>query len=208
MSGFHDVRLDLPIAIGATGGPERLVEVVRLASGAERRNARWATSRRRWELGGATLTLVQAQVLTAFFEARSGRLNGFRLYDPLDHKSCAPDGAVSSSDQLLGSGDGMARVFQLAKRYESGGETYVRRITRAVAGTVLVSVGGAETTAFEVDGETGEVTLDEAPALGAEVRAGYEFDVPVRFDSDRLEMSFEGADAVRVVRAPIVEIDG
>lgn len=122
MSSFHEVRLSLPLAIGATGGPERIVDGVRLASGEESRNARWQGSRRRWEIGGAVLRTDAAHELLSFFEARRGRLHGFRFRDPVDWKSCAPGETISAGDQAIGLGDGETAAFQLVKRYESGGE--------------------------------------------------------------------------------------
>lgn len=102
MSGFHEVSLPLALAIGAAGGPERMVDVVRLASGVESRNARWAQSRQRWEVGGAAMRADAAHELVAFFEARGGRRFGFRFRDPVDWKSCSPGSVIGSEDQTLG----------------------------------------------------------------------------------------------------------
>lgn len=206
MSAFHEVSLPLALAIGASGGPERMTDVVRLASGAESRNARWAGSRRRWEVGGAAVRADAAHELIAFFEARRGRVHGFRFRDPIDCKSCAPSGVVDALDQPLGVGDGVATSFQLVKRYVSGGEWAERPIRKPVSGSVVVAVDGVEVSAFEVDHVTGVVTFDAAPADGAVLTAGYAFDVPVRFDADRLEMALLGNGAMRVMRAPVVEV--
>lgn len=205
MSAFHEVSLPLALAIGASGGPERIVEIVRLASGAESRNARWAQSRRRWEVGGAAMRTDVAHELIAFFEARGGRMHGFRFRDPVDWKSCAPGVEVSAIDQPLGVGDGETTAFQLVKRYTSGGEWADRVIRKPVIGSVLVAVDG-EAVAVAVDHATGIVTFDEAPDEDVALTAGFAFDVPVRFDADRLEMALLGNDAVRVLRAPLVEI--
>ncbi len=207
MSGFHEVSLPLALAIGAAGGPERVVDVVRLASGAESRNARWAGSRRRWEVGGVALGSDEAHALVTFFEARGGRMHGFRFRDPVDWKSCAPGAAISATDQPLGVGDGVETRFQLTKRYESGGAFADRTIRKPVAGSVVAAVDGAATVAFVVDTVTGIVTFDAPPANGAVLTAGFAFDVPVRFDIDRLEMALLGREAVRVLRAPVVEIE-
>jgi uncharacterized protein (TIGR02217 family) len=208
MSLFHEVRLPLALAFGASGGPERATDVTRLASGAESRNVRWAGSRRRWEAGGATMRADAAHELVAFFEARRGRMYGFRFRDPVDWKSCAPSQPVSMTDQALGLGDGGTTAFQLVKRYGGDEAAWDRRIAKPVEETVLVGVDGAATTGFSVDLETGVVTFDAAPADGAVLTAGFEFDVPVRFDADRLEVALVGHDAVRVTRAPLVEIAG
>lgn len=206
MSEFHEVSLPLALAIGASGGPERMTDVVRLASGVESRNARWAGSRRRWEVGGAAVRLDAAHELIAFFEARRGRSHGFRFRDPIDFKSCAPEGAVSALDQPLGIGDGVRTAFQLKKRYASGAGWAERAITKPVSASVVVAMSGEITDAFAADDATGIVTFDAAPASGVTLTSGYVFDVPVRFDADRLEMVLLGSGAARVLRAPLVEI--
>lgn len=206
MSLFHEVRLPLVLGFGASGGPELATDIARLASGVESRNARWAHSRRRWEAGGAVIRADAAHELIAFFEARRGRMHGFRFRDPVDWKSCAPSQPVTALDQPLGLGDGETRAFQLRKRYASGGSFSDRTIRKPVVDAVMVAVDGAATAAFDMDAATGVVTFDAAPAAGAALTAGFEFDVPVRFDADRLEIAFEGHDAVRVVRAPLVEV--
>ncbi|RYZ13053.1 MAG: TIGR02217 family protein [Alphaproteobacteria bacterium] len=208
MSSFHDVRLPLSPALGANGGPERLTDVVQLASGLESRNARWQRSRRRWDIGGAVLRADAAHELLAFFEARRGRMHGFRFRDPLDWKSCLPSGEISFLDQVIGTGDGETAAFQLVKRYESGGAWVERVVSKPVEASVVVAVNGVETSSFVVDWDAGIVTFEDAPAEGAVVTAGFAFDVPVRFDADRLELSLVGHDVVRVLRAPLVELLG
>lgn len=208
MSAFHDVSLPLPFALGATGGPERRVDIVALGSGAEARNTPWAHGRRRYDIGGAVRTLDQLYELLAFFEARRGKLHGFRFRDPFDFKSCAPSQAVTATDQALGDGDGEQAIFQLIKRYGSGGDAYVRPITKPVVDTVLAAVNGV-TLAFdqyELDSTTGQITLTTAPAEGAAVTAGFSFETPVRFDIDRLDLSLDAFGAGRAISAPLIEI--
>ena len=208
MSAFHEVRLPLALAFGSSGGPEYATDVTRLASGEESRNARWAGSRRRWEIGGAAVKSDVAHDLVAFFEARRGRVCGFRFRDPIDWKSCAPSQAIAATDQALGVGDGDKTEFQLVKRYASGGAFRDRIIRKPVEGAVLIAVDGVATMGFEVDWATGVVTFEAAPADGAALTAGFEFDVAVRFDADRLDVMLVGHDAVRVVRAALVEVAG
>lgn len=203
---FHDQRLPLSLAFGVSGGPERLTDVVRLASGSESRNARWQGSRRRWEAASAPVKLDVAHELLAFFEARRGRMHGFRFRDPVDCKSCAPSATPAATDQPLGTGNGATTTFQLTKRYGSGDEAWTRAITRPVSDSVLVAISGVATNAFTIDLTTGLVTFTSPPAIGAALTAGFQFDVPVRFDADRLEITLDGFDAARV-RAPLVEIE-
>ncbi len=199
---FHEVRLPARLAFGSTGGVERRTEVVTLASGFERRSTPWAHGRRRYLIGAGVRSLDDAAALVAFFEARRGRLFGFRFRDFADFKSCAPSGAVSPLDQTLGEGDGARTGFALRKLY---GDLW-RPVSKPVEGSVRVAVDGVETTAFAVDVATGVVTLEAPPGEGAVVTAGFAFDTPVRFDADRIDVTLEGFDAGRIVAAPLVEV--
>jgi uncharacterized protein (TIGR02217 family) len=143
------------------------------------------------------------QAVVSFFEARGGRLNGFRFRDALDDRSGAPGAAVSAADQVIGTGDGAATVFHLVKAYGD----YSRRILKPVAGSVVVAVDGVGVAA-SVDAATGIVTLGAAPAEGAVVTAGYRFDCPVRFDTDRLDVNLEAFGAGRVLSIPLIELVG
>ena len=204
---FHEVRLPARLAFGSSGGVERRTEVVTLASGFERRSTPWAHGRRRWLIGAGVRSLDDMAELTAFFEARRGRLHGFRFKDFADFKSCAPSATTAAGDQVLGTSDGLRSAFQLVKRYGDGADAVVREIRKPVAGSVRVAVSGTELAAdrFEADPATGVVTLAQAPAAGAAVTAGFAFDCPVRFDTDRLDVTLEGFDAGRVTAVPLVE---
>jgi uncharacterized protein (TIGR02217 family) len=208
MSAFHEVRLPLKLAFGASGGPERRTEIVTLGSGREERNTPWAHARRRYDVGGAVRTLGDLSDLIAFFEARRGRLHGFRFRDFADWRSCAPATAPSAADQTIGVGDGATNAFALVKTYGDGDYAYARPIRKPVSGSVLVAVGGAALAldAYSVNTVTGVVTLATPPASLSAVTAGFEFDTPVRFDTDRLEASLEGFGAGRLVHAPLIEV--
>ncbi|MFN7164198.1 MAG: TIGR02217 family protein [Hyphomonas sp.] len=203
MAQFHEVSLPMPLALAASGGPERRVEVVPLAGGGEARNAIWAGSRRRWEIGSSVTDVPTLQGLTAFFEARGGRLHGFRFRDRIDDRSGSPGAAVTPLDQVIAAGDGETASFALVKTYGD----WRRRIWKPVPGSVLVAVDGVEVAA-SADAATGTVTLAEPPETGAAVTAGYVFDCPVRFDTDRLDINLEAFGAGRVIRIPLVELIG
>jgi uncharacterized protein (TIGR02217 family) len=208
MSAFHEVSLPLPFALGASGGPERRVDVVALGSGAEARNTPWAHGRRHYDIGGAVRGLDELHTLIGFFEARRGKLHGFRFRDPFDFKSCAPSQAPSAADQEIGEGDGVATVFQLKKSYGVGDDAYVRPIIKPVSGSVSLAVAGVELApeGFEVNATTGVITLSAAPPDGAVVSAGFQFDTPVRFDVDRLDLALDGFGAGRALAVPLIEI--
>jgi uncharacterized protein (TIGR02217 family) len=208
---FHETRFPTAISRAATGGPERRTDVVVLGSGAEERNARWADSRRSWNAGWGVKSLDDLHAVIAFFEERRGRLIGFRWRDPTDFKSCPPESTPTALDQLIGAGDGTTFAFQLAKTYGSAFNPWTRTITKPVAGTVAVAVGGVVQTpaiAYTVDHATGLVTFEPGhiPAAAQPITAGFEFDVPVRFDTDRLEISLQGFRHGAIPSIPVVEI--
>jgi len=208
---FHDIRFPTTISRGAQGGPERRTDVVVLGSGYEERNSRWAASRRSYNAGYGVTSLDALHAVIAFFEERRGRFYGFRWRDHVDWKSAAPGAAITALDQTIGIGNGVARVFQLRKTYGVAHAPFVREIRKPVAGTVTVAVDGAARTLgthFAVDATTGLVTFEEgeAPGDGAIVTAGFEFDVPVRFDTDKLDINLSGFASGAIPHIPVVEI--
>ena len=207
MSAFHEILFPLDIALGSAGGPERRTEIVALASGREERNARWAHSRRRYDAGYGTKTFDALSQVIAFFEERRGMLHGFRWRDRLDHSSAAPGVAVTPFDQTLGFGDGDTATFQLAKMYGGAFAPYARPVTKPVAGSVRIAVDGVELDGgVAIDVTTGVVTLSEPPVPGDAVTAGFLFDVPVRFDTDYLEVDLSAFAAGAIPKIPLVEI--
>jgi len=211
MTAFHEILFPLDIALKSAGGPQRRTDVVVLGSGAEERNARWAYSRRRYDAGYGVKTFDALSQVIAFFEERRGRLHGFRWRDRLDHSSAAPEAAVAATDQVIGTGDGTTATFALSKTYGSVYSPYQRPIVKPVPGSVRVAVAEtevAEGTAFTVDTATGVVTFlaGHIPGSGAAVTAGFLFDVPVRFDTDYLEVDLSAFAAGAIPKIPLVEI--
>jgi uncharacterized protein (TIGR02217 family) len=188
---FDEIEIPLTIGYGAAGGPTFLTEVVTIDGGYERRNQTWSQARRKFDARTGVRSRGDAAVLVAFFQARAGRAHGFRLRDWSDCSS-ASDGVSPPSfgDQSLGSGDGATTIFQLIKNYGDSAATYARVIAKPVAGSVVIGVAGAQVTSgWSVDTTTGLVTFAVAPAVGAALTAGYQFDVPVRFDTDQLNLT-------------------
>ncbi|HBG98030.1 MAG: DUF2460 domain-containing protein [Rhodobacteraceae bacterium] len=206
---FHEIQFPPRLSFGSSGGPERRTEIVTLANGFEERNSPWADARRRYDAGVGLRSLDDIETLVGFFEARRGQLYGFRWKDWSDFKSCKPSAEPGFRDQRIGTGDGATRAYPLLKRYRSGAQDYTRPITKPVAGTVRAGIGGdavTEGTHFTVDTTTGIVTFEMAPPEGAEVTAGFDFDVPVRFDTDRIQTSVANFAAGEVPSVPVVEI--
>ncbi|MCR8724123.1 DUF2460 domain-containing protein [Frigidibacter sp. ROC022] len=204
---FHEVRFPDNISRGARGGPERRTQIVELASGDEERNASWANSRRRYDVAYGIRRADDLAAVVAFFEARNGRLHGFRFKDWADYKSCLPSGTPAPTDQMIGTGDGETTAFQLVKTYASGSQSWTRTITKPVAGTVRIALDAAEQFGgWSVDTTTGVVTFDTAPATGVAVTAGFEFDVPARFDTDALDVTLDLERLGSITSIPLLEI--
>lgn len=206
---FHEVRFPATISLGSTGGPERKTDIVTLNNGYEERNAVWAHSRRKYDAGIGMSSLDDLAAVTSFFEARMGRLFGFRWKDWADYKSCLPSETVASTDQHLGDGDGATTDFALRKAYVSGDETYWRPITKPVATKVFVALDGflqSEGSDYYINTQTGLVSFAVPPAPEMRVAAGFEFDVPVRFELDSIETSVTSFSAGQIPDVPVTEV--
>ena len=206
---FHEILFPTDISRGAVGGPERRTDVVVLGSGHEERNSRWAHSRRSYNAGYGVKSLDDLHAVIAFFEERRGRLYGFRWRDHSDWKSCPPQQQTSAIDQVIGIGDGETSAFRLRKTYGSSHAPFGRIITKPVAGSVLIAVDGVEQSdRVVVDPASGTVTFDAEyiPGAGEEITAGFAFDVPVRFDTDKLEINLQGFQHGAIPSIPIVEV--
>jgi len=207
---FHDVRFPAGVSRGARGGPERRTEIVVLGSSHEERNSRWADSKRRYNAGYGIKSLDDLHAVIAFFEERRGALHGFRWKDWTDHKSCPPSQSPSALDQAIGTGDGTTAAFQLTKTYGETFAPWTRDVALPVDGSVHVAVDGVEQagTNYIVSLTTGVVTFLPGfiPAPGAPVTAGFAFDVPVRFDTDQLEIDLSDFEAGAIPAIPIVEV--
>lgn len=207
IASFSEERFPLRVAFGTSGGPERRVEIVRLSTGFEHRNQRSRHAVRRYDAGSGIRSLGDLTAVVAFFEARRGKLVGFRFRDPIDGLSPPYGQVLTPFDQTLGTGDGATTVFQLVKRYGSGDDAYERPIQKPIAGSIRVGVGGAEmTTGHTIDATMGRVTFDVPPSAGAIVSAGFAFDVPVRFDIDQLSVNVAAFEAGQIPSIPLIEV--
>lgn len=204
-AGFDEVLFPIYAGFGSQGGPARNTQIVVTGSGGERRNARWANSRRKY-----VITLLRSDdeihSVVEFWEARNAKTYGFRLRDLSDYKSCAPLQNHSANDQIIGTGTGTFQEIQLIKTYVSGPRSWVRTIKKPVAGTVKISYDSVEqpSSAFTVDTTTGLVGC--SPPNGVTVRAGYWFDTGVRFDTDDLQINWKEPRANAVQSIPMIEL--
>ena len=196
---FHEIQFPTDISYGSTGGPEFNTEVIILGSGYEKRNINWTYPRERWQIAYGVKTAEQLQTLRDFFYARQGRAIGFRFKNHDDY---------TATNQEIGQGDGSTTQFQLIKTYTSNSNTFDRKITKPVDGTVSIyidSVLKSSPADYTLDTTTGIVTFTSAPGSGEVITATFEFDIPVRFDTDYLPVNLQDYQ-LRAADVPIVEI--
>lgn len=184
---FYEVRFPTDISYGATGGPEYSTDVIELSSGFEKRNINWSIPRARYNVAHGVRTQAQLNTLIAFFRSQQGKAHGFRYKDWGDY---------TATIQNIGTGDGTTAAFQLRKAYTNSGATVYRTLKKIVASSQIIYVDSVEktvTTHYTIDNDTGIITFTggNIPALDEVIEATFEFDVPVRFDTDQMEINIE-----------------
>lgn len=195
---FAEVRFPTDIAFGSTGGPEYSTDIVITQGGYEQRNINWSQARARYNVAHGVKTQMQLDILIAFFRARKGRADGFRFKDWTDYQAV---------NQLIGTGDDTTTVFQLQKHYTSG-ESETRIITKPVAGSITIYLDDVPESGsnYTADTTNGQIIFNTAPAAGTIITADFEFDVPARFDTDRLSATLDTYGSHSWHDIPIVEI--
>ena len=205
MDAFDDVLYPFALGRSTAVAPEFSTSITVTASGHERRNSLWADARVHFDVGPGIRSEAELCELIAFFRARRGAAQGFRISDPFDHSSNGMTGTPTMLDQLIGIGDGQSADFQLVKSYGNGSDPQQRPITRVRANTLLVSVDGNPVLDWTL-GSTGLLSFAVAPPDGVEVRAGFLFDIPVRFAEDRIDISAVNFDAGEAPSIPLIEL--
>lgn len=198
MPTFHEVQFPPKIAYGASGGAEFNTSVTSTFAGFEQRNINWQKARGRWDVSTGLKNKADMDALQAFFRARFGKAYGFRFKDWTDYQAVG---------QNIGTGNGTLTAFQLTKTYTSGGNSYVREIKKPVTGTVKIYLNAVlQMSGYTVDHTTGVVTFSAAPGAGVVVSSDFDFDVPVRFDTDLLSVRADGPGIYVWDAIPIVEL--
>lgn len=195
---FDEVQFPADISYGSSGGPIYSTDIVATASGHEKRNANWSEGLAKYNVAHGVKDKTQLAALIAFFRARKGKASGFRFKDWSDY---------SVTGQSIGIGNGMQTAFQLIKSYTSGSVTEIRNITKPVTGTIKIYKNAVlQSSGVTTNTTNGIVTFTVAPAIGISITADFEFDVPVRFDTDSLEARFDYFGVYSWNSIPLVEV--
>lgn len=206
---FFEARFPDKIAFGATGGPEHLTRIITLGSGFEQRDKRWAVPRRTWNVTTGLKNAQDVEDLLGFHDIVDGRFRGFRFKDWLNFKTVPVDQTPTKDDQLIGTGDGAQKEFQLVKESSFGVTKTTRIITKPRPETVLIAKAGVLQTVdtdYVIDAAQGIIIFIVAPPGGEDITWGGEFDVPVRFDIDKISLSGKAPNISRWEAIPIIEI--
>lgn len=211
---FDEIRLPEDIERGARGGPEFNTSVQILASGHESRNQNWARALYQWDIGYGIQDREGYIRILSFFLARRGRARGFRFKDWTDYEV---------DNELFGVGDGVSNEYQLSKTYTDIQNAYTRDIVKPINGTIRIFNNGVEvpTTDYTIDYITGIVTFLERdadamamppdpgatlPALNDLLSWTGEYDIPVRFNTDDLNINLEWLEAGAIPNILIREL--
>lgn len=182
---FVETRFPVNISYGSMGGSGFNTTIFETTSGYEQRNVNWSKSRGKWDVSHAIKTKSDMDEVVAFFMAMQGRALSFRFKDWADFQI---------ANQLLAPGDGVTTDFQLIKVYSDpqGKVKYTRTINKPDATTLLtVTINGVPVpvTSVTLNASNGIFSFIVPPAVGAAIIVQYvEFDVPVRFDTDELNI--------------------
>lgn len=188
MAEFLEERMPLDIRMGVVHSNDYSVVITRTAGGAEHRQLVHPYPVRRWTINFTLLRDDLAARVLALYHRAYGRYAGFRVRDVDDYNSSSSGrGAITDLDQVatrLSSG-----IYQLRKEYGAGGSPLgigrpARIVYKPVSGTVIAAKNGVTiSSGLSVDTTTGRLTITPAPLIGDTITAGFEFDVPARFDS-------------------------
>lgn len=195
---FDEVRFPEDISCGASGGPQYSTDIVVTNGGYEQRRLNWEESRAVYNVAHSVKDKTQLDELIAFFRARKGKANGFRFKDWTDYQA---------TSQQIGIGDDVKTEFQLIKSYVSGSVSEIKTIKKPVSGTIKVYFDSIEQlSGFSTDASTGVVTFDSAPSSGVSITSDFDFDIPVRFDTDILNAQIDNFGVFSWQNINIVEI--
>lgn len=182
-TAFLEEQFPASVSEGSKGGPSFNTTVFTSQSGEEQRNQNWEESRAMYDVSYGIRSKEDLDLVVAFFYVMRGRITGFRFKDWGDY---------ICDDEEIGLGTGGSVAYQTTKTYSVGSNEYVRNIKKLVDDTVVVKwndVVKTETTHYVVNYDTGVITMTVPNA--EVIKVSCQFDVPVRFDVDKLPVSWE-----------------
>ena len=194
---FLEIRFPDSISFNSSTILEFNTTIITSKNGKEYRNVNWNNNKMKFNIVNGIKTKTELDEVIKFFRNVKGKAYGFRFKDWTD---------FSAVNQQIGIGDGETKEFQLIKTYTINGNTYTRKIKKPVISTIKVFLDGIETNDFSIDLTNGLITFEVAPSDTTIITANFEFDVPVRFNNDLLEVSLNSLSSGKINNLELIEI--
>lgn len=194
---FLEIRFPDSISFNSSTILEFNTTIITSKNGKEYRNVNWNNNKMKFNIVNGIKTKTELNEVIKFFRNVKGKAYGFRFKDWTD---------FSAVNQQIGIGDGETKEFQLIKTYTINGNTYTRKIKKPVISTIKVFLDGIETNDFSIDLTNGLITFEVAPSDTTIITANFEFDVPVRFNNDLLEVSLNSLSSGKINNLELIEI--
>lgn len=213
-ASFIEVRFPTTVSWGAVGGCDWSTRVIKLDSGWDYRQAYFAFDRGRWTVTHKFRDAADWAYLVSFFRIMNGRLLGFRFQDPTDYTSETYLGSGVTAGVIMTNPAGQ---LQLYKSYTltdvlGGPQVVYRPIFKPAPdqSVTITSPGGSTVRhGWTLNCSTGVVTGGGVQAN--DIWSG-QFDVPVRFDTDHMDLAYEfynaqaEAGGASWINVPLVEL--
>lgn len=195
---FLEIRFPESIAFNSSSILEFNTTIIKSKNGYEQRNINWNTNKMKFNIINGIKTKAELDEVITFFRNVRGAGYGFRFKDWTDYQV---------DNQYLGLGDGVTKEFQLIKSYRvSDNIVYYRKITKPVISTVRVFINDIESKDFNIDLTSGLITLNTVPEIDSIIKANFEFDVPVRFENDIMEITMNSINSGNIKDITLIEI--
>ena len=195
---FLEILFPTDINFSSVGGPGFSTDIFIGSGGVESSNQNWTRPVERWNVVYGAKPQDDLKTLLQFFMVCQGKAHGFRFKNYVDFEVVTPI--------PIGTGTGALTTFQLSKRYTFGGQNYDRKISKPVSGTTTIYLNGVlQGSGWTIDITTGIVTFSVAPGAGVVVSAAFQFDVPMRFDTDVIAITLSTY-KVMSTTVPLVEL--
>lgn len=195
---FLEIRFPESIAFNSSSILEFNTTIIKSKNGYEQRNINWNTNKMKFNIINGIKTKAELDEVITFFRNVRGAGYGFRFKDWTDYQV---------ENQYIGVGNGKTKEFQLIKSYRvSDNIVYYRKITKPVISTVRVFINDIESKDFNIDLTTGLITLNTVPEIDSIIKANFEFDVPVRFENDIMEITMNSINSGNIKDITLIEI--
>ena len=195
---FLEIRFPESISFNSSTILEFNTTIVQSKNGCEQRNINWNTNKMKFNIINGIKTKKELEELINFFKNVKGCAYGFRFKDWSDYEG---------KKEYVGLGDGATKKFQLIKTYKINDNIVCyRKITKPVISTIKIFIDNIETNNFDIDLTTGIITFNSAPKNNSKIQADFEFDVPVRFNNDVMEITMNSINSGNVKELELIEI--